>query len=138
MSIIPERLLPGTTLNSPISGETLDEPNDTSTDCVGSCDALNVGAGDLKLSFDKSKPDEVEKSKQAVQDMLKRGYTILVEIPDEANPGQMTTKAVKEFDPETCEYLIAPPQPKRRGRKPGQRVAASTTRATAVAPTAGG
>ncbi len=40
-------------------------------------DVLNTGYGDFELRFDPNKPDDVEKAKQTITDMLKRGYAIL-------------------------------------------------------------
>jgi hypothetical protein len=102
---------------------------------------LSVGHGDSKFSFDPNDPDGLETAKLAVDDMLKRGYMLFVESPD----GPLRVKA---FDPEKCEYIIridkrskvyrdSQGKPPRTWKK-GRRVSARTTRATAIAPTAGG
>jgi len=116
---------------------------------TGTLSVLNIGAGDLKFTFDPAKPAEVERAKQTIADMLKRGYLLLVEIDG-------TWHRAKGFNPDVCEYIICdlpddlpaiepppkqlaiegPVQPKRKGRPKG--VKASTVRATAVGPTAGG
>lgn len=117
---------------------------------AGTLSVLNVGAGDLKFSFDKSKPHEVARAKKTIADMLKRGYTLLVEV------GGVLHKA-KGFDPDKEEYIILDPgddepevaetpaieepAPKRKpGRPKGKLkgVPAATTRAHALAPTGGG
>lgn len=118
---------------------------------------LNVAAGDTKLTFDPSKPKEVARAAKIVEDMLRRGFVLLVEVGrDEKGPIYRRALA---FDAETTEYIVAgdisdeqeteasaaAPAPAARagkgqkGRKPGpRRYAASTTNAVAVARTAGG
>lgn len=124
---------------------------------------LNVGAGDTKLSFDpKDKPGR-EHAKRVVQDMLKRGYAIMVQVGEQ--DGEPIYRRAKGFDPKTCEYIImgtpdeekaqeplaqkiaedvefseAPPRRKRgRPRKAREtRVPAESTRAVSVARSAGG
>ena len=115
---------------------------------IGSLSVLNCGAGDLKFRFDANDPDEVEKAKKVIEDMLKRGYTILVEVDGE-------WRRATGFDPAKNCYLVTepppeqpvavdpaqtapPPPPKKRGRPKKREVPAATVRATAVAPTAGG
>lgn len=71
----------------------------------GNIGILNVGAGDTKLVFDKSNPAECIRSGRIVTDMLRRGYALLIEVPD-GNGGTMMVRA-KEFDPNTNEYIIA-------------------------------
>lgn len=65
---------------------------------------LNVGAGDTKLTFDKSNPAECIRSARIVTDMLRRGYALLVETGDGENRAY---RRVERFDPERCEYIIA-------------------------------
>jgi hypothetical protein len=99
---------------------------------AGSLFIPNVGEGHLEFSFDKAKPEEVEKAKRVITDMLARGYSIFVEVDGEL-------EKVTGFDPEAEMYLIDPPEekPKRKGgRKKG--VPIRTTKASGVAPTAGG
>lgn len=116
-------------------------------DAPGTLSVLNVGAGDLKFSFDPAKPAEVERARKTVEDMLRRGYTLLVEIDGELHKA-------KGFDARRNEYIIldtsgepatedaaeegsaGTPKKAKRGRPRG--VPAATTRATALAPTAGG
>lgn len=65
---------------------------------------LNVGAGDTKLSFDpKDKPGR-EHAKRVVQDMLKRGYAIMVQVGEQ--DGEPIYRRAKAFDPKTCEYIV--------------------------------
>ena len=117
----------------------------------GEVGILNVGAGDTKLSFDKSNPAERERAAKIVADMLKRGYAILIQVGEK--DGKPLFHRATSFEPETCEYIIVGlpegiesplttdadciqddhARPHRR-----QRVAADKTRAVAVAPIAGG
>lgn len=128
---------------------------------------LNVGAGDVKLSFDPSNPGERIRAARIVKDMLRRGYAILVQTGTDAQ-GRPVFQRATDFREDTCEYLIADfdpneygngyqPQeaqagnaqtdsaraapigdePRRRGRQP-KPVAADKTRSVAVAASAGG
>lgn len=119
---------------------------------TGELSILNVSDGDTKLSFDPSRPDEVKRASGIVQDMLKRGYALLVEVGKD-DRGPLYRRAL-DFDPETAEYIIAgapetleipnvkaAPKTPEKGRKPKcetTRVSASEARATAVPRTAGG
>lgn len=71
----------------------------------GIVEILSVGEGDTKLSFDKSNPVERERAKRIVTDMLRRGYAILVQVG--GTDLEPLYRRAKEFDPETCEYVIA-------------------------------
>lgn len=71
----------------------------------GTVQILNVGEGDTKLSFDSSNPAEVERAKIVVQDMLKRGYSLLIQVGEKDN--EPIYQRARGFDPETCEYIIA-------------------------------
>jgi hypothetical protein len=135
---------------------------------AGEVALLNVGDGDTKLSFDPKNPAERIRAARIVADMLKRGYALLIQLPD----GSFTR--CLEFREDVCEYVIADFDPitaaandaqeeqdanqqgqagegsapaagaqapsKRRGRRPAATVAipAAGARAVAVAPTAGG
>jgi len=130
---------------------------------TGEVGILNVGAGDTKLTFDPSKPDEVARSAQIVKDMIRRGFVLLIEVGQD-DKGPIYRRA-HDFDESTAEYIIAgtagpdaptteetrddeeqagtPPRtrkaaPRRSGGRKNERVPASGTRAVAVARTAGG
>ena len=60
---------------------------------------LNTGYGDFELRFDPNKPDEVQKAKETITDMLKRGYAIFV------RQGQETLR-VRKFDVNKNVYII--------------------------------
>ncbi len=115
---------------------------------VPGLDVLNVGSGHLQFRYDKSKPEETEKAKKVITDMLKRGYMIFAMVDGEQ-------KRVREFDAEKEEYILEEPEiipepepiqaandgagasmPRRRGRP--RRVAMQSARATGIGPTAGG
>lgn len=66
---------------------------------------LNVGAGDIKLSFDKNNPQERYRAARIVKDMLRRGSAILVEVDD--GKGGKTYQRIHDFDEAVCEYIIA-------------------------------
>ena len=114
---------------------------------------LNVGEGDTKITFDKDKPEERERACRIVVDMLRRGFALLVAAGE--RDGRPLYFRATTFDPETAEYIVAGlpedepapvlkaeerPAPRRRGRPPGsgKRLPAETTRAVAVARSAGG
>ena len=71
----------------------------------GAVGILNVGAGDTKLSFDKSNPQERIRAARIVKDMLRRGYALLIEVDD--GKGGKTTRRALDFDEAVCEYIIA-------------------------------
>lgn len=72
----------------------------------GEVGILNVGAGDTKLTFDPSKPKEAERAARVVTDMLKRGYSIMVQAGTDSD-GEPLFKRARAFDPKTHEYIIA-------------------------------
>lgn len=115
----------------------------------GQIGILSVGAGDTKLSFDPKQPAERKRAAKVVEDMLRRGYAILVQVGE--RDGKPLYQRAESFDPETCEYLIvgtptevddgteiasAPREP-RKG-KAVRAVAGQDTNAVAVARSAGG
>ena len=115
----------------------------------GSVGILNVGAGDTKLTFDKSNQKERERAARIVADMLKRGYALLVQVGKKN--GEPIYQRAKSFDPKTCEYIVAggpdeaidigrQAEPRRPGRPRAteRRIPAEQSRAVAVARTAGG
>lgn len=115
---------------------------------AGEVGILNVGAGDTKFSFDPARPEERERAAKVVDDMLKRGYAILVSAGE--RDGKPLYFRAEAFDPNTCEYIIAGapeelthpaltklPKPK-RSRVQRAKIAATNTHATAVARSAGG
>ncbi len=121
----------------------------------GTVQILNVGEGDLTLSFDKKNPEEVERARKIIEDMLKRGYALLVQVG--TKKGIPVYQRATGFDPKTCEYIVASSAEesvdigkeiegmrttassgKPSKRKTKTRVPADKTRAVSVARTAGG
>lgn len=94
----------------------------------------NIGLGDLEINFDKGVKEDIERARGIIEDMLKRGYTIYVELSDGS------TRRVERFDGRMNHYIVTDAnKPKRTKRKAKpQRVPMTGSRATAVAPTAGG
>lgn len=86
-------------------------------------DVLNTGYGDFELRFDPNKPDEVQKAKETITDMLKRGYAIFVRQGKE-------TFRVRKFDVDRNVYII--------GSTPAEEVPIAETKAIAVGRSAGG
>ena len=86
-------------------------------------DVLNTGHGDFELTFDPNKPDDVQKAKETITDMLKRGYAIFVRQGEE-------TFRVRKFDVNRNVYII--------GSTPAEEVPMADTRAIAVGRSAGG
>lgn len=99
---------------------------------------LNIGTGDMRLTFDPEKPQEREHAAKIVADMLRRGYAIVVKVSEKE------WRRVEAFDPQTCEYFVsdvpseeaAVPAHRGRGRKrrvPAYKAPAHKTRGVAVA-----
>lgn len=127
---------------------------------AGEVGILNVGAGDTKLTFDPTNPDEVKRSAAIVKDMIRRGFVLLIEVGQD-DKGPIYRRA-HDFDEATAEYIVAgvatdestttepaddkeqasaPPRARKaasRRKRTAERIPASTTRAVAVARTAGG
>ena len=80
-------------------------------------DVLNTGYGDFELRFDPDKPDEVQKAKETITDMLKRGYAIFVRQGKEY-------QRVRKFDPDRNIYII--------GSTPAEEVPIAETRPDSV------
>ena len=93
------------------------------TETLPGIDVLNTGYGDFELRFDPNKPDEVQKAKETITDMLKRGYAIFV------RQGQETFR-VRKFDAAKNVYII--------GCTPAEEIPITDTKATAVGRSAGG
>lgn len=103
----------------------------------GTLDVLNCGAGHLSFRFDKADPMEVEKARRVIADMLRRGYSLFVEVDGQLHKAEA-------FDPETDSYIIsdapepAEPSAPRPGKGRKRKVPMASARATGVGPTAGG
>lgn len=95
---------------------------------------LNVGAGDLHIEFDKSDPADVEKAQGIIEDMLKRGYAILVRLEGGG------WRRVEKFDKRRSVYVVSDSSGSKSQKKKATKkeLPMKTTRAVGVAPTSGG
>lgn len=113
----------------------LDSLTDVAGDVLideGSLCILNITAGDIKISFNKDNPEELTRARDMIEDMLKRGYSILVQWGD-------GWRRAKKFIPTRDAYVIEVAES--QGTKPHiveREIPAKKARAIAVAPTAGG
>lgn len=133
----------------------------------GAVGILNVGAGDTKLSFDPANPAERIRAARIVRDMLRRGYALLIEVEVNGQKTttraldfheDVCEYVIADFDPvaahdadqqeesthgqqdqaQAGDTQATDPGAKPK-LKPGRRtVKAESTRAVAVARTAGG
>lgn len=79
---------------------------------------LNVGSGDTKLTFDPTKPEEMRRAARIVNDMIRRGYSILVEGEDAY--GKTSFVRAHAFDETKFEYIIADDQPEESDGQAGE------------------
>lgn len=110
-------------------------------------DVLNCGAGHIEIDFTKDDPNSVTEAKKIIQDMIKRGYTVVIETEDRQ------TRRVEAFDPEHSHYIVsagptviepadepagaeAATPPKKKPKK--EKVPMTKARATGIGRTAGG
>ena len=70
----------------------------------GVLEILNVGAGDVKITFNNGDIQETIRARRIVTDMLRRGYALIVEVERE---GRMAYERVQAFDEAKGEYIIA-------------------------------
>lgn len=116
----------------------------------GEIGILNVGAGDTKLTFDPTKPEERKHAANVVGEMIRLGYAIMVKTGEK--DGRPMYQRASAFDQDTCEYLIVdspepvtmpkskgPTMARSRGRKRETvRLPAARTHAVSIARSAGG
>ena len=111
---------------------------------IGQLDVLNVGEGDIKITFDENNAMELERAKRIIGDMLKRGYALFIHGKDDK------LIRVHRFKPSTNTYLIAdgpevpseaeplaPVPEMAKGRKMRE-IKATKAKATVVGRSAGG
>lgn len=73
---------------------------------MGQIGILNVGAGDNKLVFDPNDMPGMIRAARVVNDMIRRGYALLVETgKDKEN--KPVYQRVQRFDDQKFEYIIA-------------------------------
>jgi hypothetical protein len=71
---------------------------------TGSVSILNVGAGDIELSFNRDNPAECIRAARIVKDMLRRGYALLIEVERD---GVRKFERALDFDDTQYKYIIA-------------------------------
>ncbi len=86
-------------------------------------DVLNTGYGHCEVRVDPDRPEDIQKAKETITDMLKRGYAIFVHEGKE-------TKRVRKFDVDKNVYIV--------GCTPAEEVPVMETKVTAVGRSAGG
>lgn len=121
-------------------------------EAVGTLDVLSTGHGHMKVTITPGDDAERDKAKRMIEDMLKRGFSIFVELDN----GE--TRRVKKFDPDKFVYYVDPPEEipepevataapaagpkpskaKKAAKRPYRAVPAGSARATAVGRSAGG
>ncbi len=87
--------------------------------CPGMLEVLSVGKGDIKLTVGGSDPEEVDKARRVIEEMLRKGYAIYVET-------DTGVRRVKKFNKYRLTYIIAevaepepaPPEPEPESGKP--------------------
>lgn len=71
---------------------------------TGTVGILNVGAGDIALSFDPANPVERIRAARVVKDMIRRGFALLIEVERD---GEKRFERALDFDEKNCRYIIA-------------------------------
>lgn len=104
--------------------------------CPGMLEVLSVGKGDIKLSIDSDKPDDVENARKIIEEMLSKGYGIFVET-------DKGLSRVKKFNPKRMTYVISEvvenPEAQPAGKRTREReVPVAESKAKAIGRTAGG
>lgn len=113
---------------------------------VGCLDVLSIGKGDLRITIGDN-PDDTEKARKLINEMLRKGYGIFVET-------DKGLTRVKRFNPKRMTYVITelvddalePVRPPGAGAKPAKRarrtrdheVDVAGSKAVAVGRTGGG
>src|SRR6056297_2870049 len=110
-----------------------DDRNDVMVE-EGSLCILNITEGDIKVSFNKDDPEETARAREMIEDMLKKGYSIMVKWGD-------GWRRAKKFISSRDSYVVEISASDEKGttkRQKEQEIPAKKTRAIAIAPTAGG
>lgn len=107
-AIAPKAVLTSGTRTCAGCGKTISGNKDSCFACshkpTGCLEILNVGAGDVKIEFNKADVGEVIRAKRIIQDMLRRGYALIVEVERD---GKVAYERVQDFDAEHNLYVIA-------------------------------
>jgi hypothetical protein len=96
---------------------------------MGSIDVLSTGRGHLEITFDPANEADKEKAKKTVEDLLAKGYKLIVHEDGEDKP-------VLSFNPETYAYTVL--ETGTDVAKPTKEVPAAQADTTAYRPVAGG
>lgn len=83
--------------------------------------SLNSLQGDVEIRFKASKPEDVERAKQLVEDAMKAGYGVMVK--DKLGRARRITK----FDPKRERYIIGKKGDVEHGEVPMREAKAVTT-----------
>jgi hypothetical protein len=67
---------------------------------MGCLEVLNVAGGDVKLTFNRQDVAEAIRAKRMIEDMLQRGYALIVEVDG-------AYQRVTHFDAAHGEYVVA-------------------------------
>ena len=116
------------------------------SESIGTLSILNVYKGDIEIKFDTNDRADIEKARNIISDMLKRGYTLLVEIDgayQRAIGFDETVGAYIVSDSKEVESVEEKAQPKEVKAKKGKairrrRLSIASTNAVAIARSAGG
>lgn len=68
--------------------------------CPGMLEVLSVGKGDIKLVVGGDNPDDIDKGRAIIEEMLRKGYGIFVETEEGLT-------RVKRFNPKRMTYVIS-------------------------------
>ncbi len=71
---------------------------------MGEMRIMDTDAGDLKVIWDKGKPDEVKAAKTQFKELLKKGY-LAYKVKGKGEQG----KQITEFDEKAEKLILSPP-----------------------------
>lgn len=74
---------------------------------MGSLSILNVYEGDVKITFDTKDAAETIRARRMIQDLIRRGYALLIEVDG-------AYQRAIDFDQQVGEYIIADFDPTHR------------------------
>jgi hypothetical protein len=121
----------------------------------GCLEVLSIGKGDLKLQVGGDNPEDIEKARAVIEEMLRKGYGLFVETDEgltrvqRFNPNRMTYVIVEVVEEPPALAAGAPtppalpPGPKTAAKPRGRRtrtkeVPLAGSKATVIGRTAGG
>src|SRR5438874_1075704 len=80
--------------------------------CPGVLEVLSIGKGDLTLHMDGESPEDMERAKSLIEEMLHKGYSIFVET-------ETGHERVTQFNPWKMTYVLTGGEsPKRAVEQP--------------------